>query len=415
MSFLNRIGANREVLALSLGRLGDGVGNSILFVVMPLYIDKLPAPWLPWPSTVRTGIFISLFGLIMGLAQPLAGAVIDRVNRRKLFVQIGLAILGLSTLAFVFAGQFLTLLGLRFLQGLGASITVPATLALLTLATEKATRGGSMGTFTTFRVAGLGIGPVLGGLIYDQLGFNAAFYAGAGFIALGLVAVQLFVKERRVEPQGPPRPFKIIDTELVSWPFVALGSATFTMAIAFAMIVPLEKQFNDQIGETAFAFGVAFSALMVTRLLTQVPLGRLSDRVGRKPIIVIGLLLMAASTWPMGLVQTTWELVALRVLQGVASGAIAAPVFALAGDLSRKGGEGRQMSLVTMGFALGLATGTLAGGIAGTWSLFWPFVGAAVACVVGAALVQLVVTDTVQGAEPEGVEDAPPPAHRQAG
>ena len=131
--------------------------------------------------------------------------------------------------------------------------------------------------------------------------------------------------------------------------------------------------------------------------------------------IVLGLLLMAAATWPMGLVQTTWELVALRVLQGVASGGIAAPVFALAGDLSKKGGEGRQISLVTMGFALGLATGTLAGGIAGTWSIFWPFVGAAVACVVGAAMVQFVVTDTVRGAEPEAGDDAPAAAHRHAG
>ncbi len=82
----DRIGANRGVLALSVGRLGDAVGNSILFIVIPLYIAKLPAPAFPFPETVRAGILISLFGFVNAAFQPLAGGLIDRVNRRKPFV-----------------------------------------------------------------------------------------------------------------------------------------------------------------------------------------------------------------------------------------------------------------------------------------------------------------------------------------
>jgi MFS family permease len=75
----------------------------------------------------------------------------------------------------------------------------------------------------------------------------------------------------------------------------------------------------------------------------------------------------------MGLIRTTGELIGLRVLQGVASAGIAAPVFALAGDLSISGGEGRQMSIVTMGFGLGIALGTLSAGVLAVYSLALPF------------------------------------------
>jgi uncharacterized protein (DUF302 family) len=101
----NRIGINRAVLALSVGRLGDAVGNSLLFIVVPLFVARLPAPAVPFPETVRAGIVISLFGLVASFGQPFAGALIDRVNRRKPFVVGGLLILCAATAAFALAGD----------------------------------------------------------------------------------------------------------------------------------------------------------------------------------------------------------------------------------------------------------------------------------------------------------------------
>jgi hypothetical protein len=76
--FLEEIGANRVVLALSAARMGDAVGNSILFIVIPLYIAELPSPWFPLPETVRAGLLISLYGLVNALLQPfvIAGAML---------------------------------------------------------------------------------------------------------------------------------------------------------------------------------------------------------------------------------------------------------------------------------------------------------------------------------------------------
>jgi hypothetical protein len=101
--FLEEIGASRVILALSAARMGDAVGNSILFIVIPLYVAKLPVPWCPLPETVRAGLLIALYGFVNALIQPFVGALINRTNGRKIFIQSGLVLMGLGTFAYIIA------------------------------------------------------------------------------------------------------------------------------------------------------------------------------------------------------------------------------------------------------------------------------------------------------------------------
>ncbi len=168
------------------------------------------------------------------------------------------------------------------------------------------------------------------------------------------------------------------------------------MASAFSMITTLENEFNARLQQTALGFGIAFSALTVTRLIFQIPLGRLSDRIGRKPVIIAGLVLMAPATGIMGYVTTTLQLTGLRGLQGLASAAIAAPAFALAGDLSKEGGEGQQMGLLAMGFGLGIAVGPLIAGALAVQSFALPFLIGGALSLAGVWIVGRFVPETVE-------------------
>ncbi|MGW8186371.1 MAG: MFS transporter [Desulfobacterales bacterium] len=387
------IGINREVLALSLGRFGDGIGNSILFIIIPLYVADLPAPFFSFSETLRAGILISMFGLVAGLSQPLTGMLIDRLNRRKPFIVGGLLLLCCATVSYNFVHRFYLALAIRALQGFGLALTIPPTLALLNKSSKQASRGGTMGIFSTFRVASLAVGPLLAGLIHDHFGFSAVFYTGAGFILLGALLVQWWVKEVR---DLQVKRFQIRDRSLFANGMPALGFATFVMAGSFAMIAPLEQPLNSHLNESPTIFGVAFSALMVARIIVQFPLGRLSDRKGRKLLIVAGLALLAVATLLIGWVTTPWQFITLRIVQGIASGGIAAPVFALAGDLSRAGREGRQMSIVTTGFALGISMGTLFSGILAVYSLALPFLVIGSMGLIAAAMVYRMVPETIQ-------------------
>jgi len=396
MSFFERIGANRVVVALSVARLADGMGNSILFIVIPLYVASLPAPWMPLPETLRAGILISVYGLINAVLQPFIGASIDWLDRRKVFIQGGLVLMGLASIGFIFATRFADLLMLRMLQGVGLAATIPAALAVLAANSEKQTRGGTMGVYTSARMLGLTLGPLIGGALYDTLGFESAFITAAAFIVLAIWLVHIWVPEQVAADAGEvSRRFQLLDRSLFSPGIVGSALAVFAMAGAFSMVVPLERQFNERLDQTAFQVGLAFSTLMISRLLLQVPLGRLSDHIGRKPVIVGGLLLMAPATLLLGEVQTTLQLIGLRVVQGIGSAGVAAPAFALAGDLAHEGSAGRQMSITTMGFGLGIAIGPLLAGGMAVFSFRLPFAVGALLLLTSAWVIYRFVPETV--------------------
>ncbi len=401
---VRNMGGNRSVLALSLARMADALGNSILLVVLPILVVRIPEIYVHAAAPILVGILLSAYGFVNSFFQPLFGALGDRLGRRKPLILLGLGVMALSTAAFMRAGDFLSLLLLRALQGVGVAITVSASMALMAGLTEKRSRGGSMGIYSTFRMAGFAIGPLLGGVLLVHFGFNAAFLTGAGFILLAMLLVQLWVPEAQPQPVEAKtgRPFRLVDLSLISPGILSAGLATFLMAGAFSMVTTLENEFNARLNITAVGFSAAFSALMVGRLLFQLPLGRLSDRIGRRPLVLWGLILLAPVTALLGVTTTLWQLTSLRVIQGIASAAIAAPAFAVAADLSRAGGEGRQMSLITMGFSLGLAVGPLLAGVLAVVFFELPFLAGGVLSLLGAGVVYRWMPETLDTASRGG-------------
>lgn len=394
MSFLQRIGGNRLVWALSLARMGDAIGNSVLFVVLPLYVTALPHPLVSLREPLLVAVLIAVYGLLSSILQPVTGALSDWSRRPKLLIQVGLVISIAAVVGFIWASEYRDLLWLRIGQGVGFAFMVPASMALMAISTEHQTRGGSMGIFTTMRMIGFSIGPLLGGFLQVHFGFTAAFLVAAGFVTVGLLAVRIWVGEQH--PASEPRKFRIVEPGLFTKHILAVSTATLVMAAAFSEIVPLEKQINARTGETAVGFGLSFTALMLSRLFLQIPLGHLSDRIGRKPLIIGGLLVLAPATALLATSGSVWALAGWRVMQGAAAAAIAAPTFAVIGDLAKRGGEGRQMSAATMGFTLGLALGPLLAGWLVRYFFELPFIVSAVMCIVSAAIIYRFVPETVR-------------------
>ncbi|MBS1251576.1 MAG: Inner membrane transport protein YajR [Anaerolineales bacterium] len=395
-----------EVVSLSFARMADALGNSLLIIVLPLYIARQPSPLFNLPTEFLVGLVISLYGFLFALGQPFAGAASDRTGKRKPFILAGLAVMAAATLGFTFADRYIWIILLRGLQGLGVALIIPAVLALITGATETRTRGNAMGVYSTFRMIGFATGPLMAGLLQVHFGFNAAFVVGAAFVAVAFLLVQFTVEDlpAAANPGNTHQPGQQPQHEsslIPSNSILTLMFSTIVLASSLSMMSALENEFNARLAQTAIGFGVAFSALTVSRLFVQIPIGRLSDRAGRKKLIVGGLLAMAPLTVLFGYVGTTVQLIGLRLVQGVATAGVAAPAFALAGDLAREGGEGREMSFVTMGFGLGLAIGPLvAGSLAGYLGFKVPFYVVGALSVMAAYAVWRYAEETVGPAGP---------------
>lgn len=126
-------------------------------------------------------------------------------------------------------------------------------------------------------------------------------------------------------------------------------------------------------GAAPLLTGLAVGSYGLAQALLQIPFGAWSDRHGRRPLIVIGLLLHIAGSALGASAATAWSLVAARVVQGC--GAVSGPVMALVADLTRPASRTRAMAVIGFGiggsFVISLVAGPLIAGAIGVRGLFW--------------------------------------------
>ena len=404
-------GTDRRVLVLALARMADSIGNSFLIVVLPLYIASGAVDGATFGLTevAITGIVLSLFGFLNSFSQPFTGRFSDRTGKRKVFILIGLGILAVSNFSYVLAGDYVSLLFIRALQGVGVAFTIPCTIALVNELASAETRGGNMGVFNTFRLLGFGLGPIAAGTVVHRgpysvagfafSGFDAAFYFASftALVSFVLVSILISDPERTRAEAGDEIAVAVLDREGAHTldPVFTLGLASFFMAVAIALLSTIEQAVNQRFDQGPTMFGFQFAAFVLAQVALQAPIGRASDRYGRRPFLLAGLVLLIPATLVIGFVATSWELLGARLLQGVAGAAVFAPAFALAGDLAKEGQSGTQLSVLTMSFGLGTAVGPLSAGFLIRFGFAAPFVFGAALATLGLALVYTQVEETV--------------------
>ena len=157
------------------------------------------------------------------------------------------------------------------------------------------------------------------------------------------------------------------------------------------MILPVFALYaGDLEGATPALAGLAIGIYGMTQALLQIPFGLVSDHIGRKPVIVFGLLVFAAGSVVAATADTMFMVIVGRALQG--AGAIAAAIMALTADLIREEHRVKAMAIIGMSigvaFALSMVLGPVLNGWIGVPGIFWL---TAVLAIAGIAVVVLIV------------------------
>jgi len=189
---------------------------------------------------------------------------------------------------------------------------------------------------------------------------------------------------------------------------VGLASLYAFRMVGLFMLLPVLALYAGQYaGSSAFLIGLALGIYGLTQGVFQIPLGFLSDRIGRKPVIVGGMLMFLAGSVLAALTDSMWGLIAGRAMQG--AGAVASTIMALLSDLTTEQNRTKAMAAVGGGIGISFAFSMVFGPVlAHKWGLsglFWIAAALAVAGILVLLLVIPTPATIVHNAEAEAVPD----------
>jgi len=268
--------------------------NMVRMPVLALFAESLGA------SPERIGLIVSV-STLTGVFLKLPSGALSDIYGRRMLLRIGVIAFGVPPFFYPFISDLNVLTGLRLFHGLATAIFAPSALATVAeLYRER--RGAALGTYTACTQSGALLGPFIGGYLAFAAGFSSAFITAGLF---GCVAIVLFYSLHLSPP--PPRlhdngmaalgaemwkGFSIVASNRKVLITSLMDAAKMIANGALMAFLPL---YGVSVGLNAGEVGLLFTVQSLTSFCSKPIMGRVSDRVGRQPLIMMGLLVCAAT------------------------------------------------------------------------------------------------------------------------
>jgi DHA1 family multidrug resistance protein-like MFS transporter len=379
----------RTLGALWLAQTLTIIGFSLRTPFLPFFVAELGARNLEtqvlWAGAINAG-----GAAVMAITAPLWGALADRYGRKLMVLRAmvaGSLTIGLMALATSPWQLFV----LRLVEGgFTGTVTASTTLAASTVPRERL--GFGLGLMQMAVFSGSAVGPLIGGVLADQIGYRATFVL-AGSLLLVSALLVAFLVEERFEP--PPRRAGHGETGGETWrlllapALLGIVVSLFALRAASMALQPIVPLLVAQLACGSSAVnslaGLAMGVSGMTSAVASVGLGRLSDRIGQRPLLIASGALAAATFLPLGLTTQVWQVIVLQALFGIASGGMLPTANALVARLTPEGRRGTIYGFTTTASSLGAFVGPLVGtALAAALGLHAPFlaIGLALAATV---------------------------------
>lgn len=147
----------------------------------------------------------------------------------------------------------------------------------------------------------------------------------------------------------------------------------FLVMVGFGIIIPVIPFYAEEIGATPTQLGLFMAVYSLMQFLFAPMWGRISDRIGRKPVIMIGILGLSLSFFLMAISTQLWMLFAARIIGGFLSSANMPTVMAYVADITSEEDRGKGMGIIGAAVGLGFIFGPAIGGVFSKTSLSTPF------------------------------------------
>lgn len=305
-------GINRVILIIGLVSLFTDLSSSMIVPILPIYL------------TTVLHIPLTSIGIIEGIAESTAsilklfsGWITDRFGKHKLLMLIGYGLSNLTKPFFAISGSWSQVLLIRFSDRFGKGIRTSPRDALLADATTKEDRGKSFGFRRALDALGAALGPLVAfGILAIYAGnYQLVFLLSVIPGAISLLLIIFFLKEKEsissIKRSLPKIKFKQMNRRFLAFSFISTLFAVGNFSDAF-----LALRAQDA-GMIIALIPLAFFTLNLSSSIFSMPVGILSDRIGRRPVLISGFFIFAIIYLGFGIASSVTWIWVLFILYGL--------------------------------------------------------------------------------------------------
>ncbi len=335
------------------------MGLGVIIPLLPVYAETLGA------SGLAIGLMVAAFSISRGVLQPFVGGLSDKHGRKR-FLIAGLFIYTVIGLLFPIATGVEHLVVIRIIHGVGAAMITPIAMSYIGDLAPKGEEGRYMSMFNIALFAGIGTGPVVGGVFRDALGFNSAFYAMSVASSVALALVFFMLPGDSEDGRRSTRPPLLTTLGRMVGNVKVMGvllSRMATMIIVvptFAFLPILMTRLMDASGTQ---IGAVIAARTLVNAVLQFPFGPMVDRSNKIRPLVAGSLVIVAATFTIPFAENFVQLIGLFMIMGAGEALVWPTLGALAIEEGRTYGQGAMMGVFNMSMSAGVFVGSVSAGV----------------------------------------------------
>lgn len=354
----------RNLAICWVGAFITAIGLSQIAPILPLYINHLGVHNTNSVEQI-SGIAFGVTFITSAIFSPIWGKASDKFGRKPMLLR---ASFGMSIVicSIGFVTNAYQLIGLRLLQGVITGYTT-ACITLIATQVDKEHAGWALGTLSTASVSGALLGPIVGGFIDEIIGPQGVFFVTGGLMVIVFIATLIFVKEdfKRTDKKvmSTKEVWNILPDKSI---FITMFITAYVLQLALYSIEPMItvyiKQLSHNGSHIALISGLAFSASGLASIISAPRLGKLSDKIGARKVILGSLIAAGIFFIPQAFVTNPWQLMGLRFLLGLATAGLMPSVNTIVKRLSPEAVTGRIFGYSMSAQYLGTFSGAVFGG-----------------------------------------------------
>lgn len=329
--------------------------TKMIYAIMPLFLLSIGA------SKTEVSLIEGVAESTSSVLKALSGWWSDKIGKNKPFMVIGYAFTAILSPLFAFVTSPFQVLAIRFTERIGKGIrTAPRDSLVAESSTDK-DRGKNFGFHKAMDNSGAILGPLLAFAVLSIFtnDYRKVFMLSAIPGILGLLIVITFVKEAKKEKDSLPKKISLKDFSKKYYLFLGIAFI-FTLGNSTDALLLVKA---NNVGIKALFIPLVYLIFNAFSVILAVPMGMLSDKIGRERIIIFGYILYALIYFGFGMVDNKVMILLLFALYGLYSAATDGIQKALVSDLIGKNNRGTGLGIYNSIIGITLLPASLIAGI----------------------------------------------------